>query len=70
MVSSCSDAVKYLQRKLSSTHSCEYDSDVLYDEYSVNHIEVRRQFVFEDALKEARKQKFSPEKCFKVIELC
>ena len=47
-IASLSDAIKYLQCRLS------------------NLIDVKRQFVFEDALKEVKKKKFSPEKCFKV----
>ena len=65
-IASLSDAIKHLQPRLSSIHGYNYQSDILYNECDINHIDVRRQFVFEDALKEAKKQKFPPEKCFKV----
>ena len=53
-ISSCSEAVKYLQRLTSLVHV----DDDLVDEHSINHIEVRRDFIVKDALKEAKKQKF------------
>ena len=59
-ISSCSEAVKYLQRLTSLV------DDDLVDEHSINHIEVQRDFVIKDALKEAKKQKFSPKQLLKV----
>ena len=40
------------------------------DNDSTLHIEVRRNFVLSDALREARKNKFNPKKFIKVIKNC